>query len=96
MANIKSQKKRIITNEKRRLANASFKSAMRTAIKKVRVAVEAKDLEAAEKALPVAISLIDKSVHNRIQHINTASRQKAHCMASVAALKASLASEASK
>ena len=42
MANIKSQKKRILVAEKRRKANASFKSKMRTAIKKVRLAVEAK------------------------------------------------------
>ncbi len=91
MANIKSQKKRVITNEKRRMANASFKSSMRTAIKKVRLAVEAGDLEAAEKALPIAVSLIDKSVGRGVQHINTASRQKAHCMASVASLRASKA-----
>ncbi len=96
MANIKSQQKRIITNEKRRLANQAFKSSMRTAIKKVRLAVEAKDLAAAEAALPIAVSLIDKSVQEGIQHINTASRQKSHCMASVAELKAALASEAGK
>ncbi len=76
MANIKSQIKRNRTNEKARLRNKSAKSAIRTAIKSVRVAVEAKDLKAAEAALLRATSLIDKSVSDGIQHKNTASRQK--------------------
>ncbi len=92
MANIKSQKKRIITNEKRRQNNASFKSQMRTAIKKVRVACENRDLEAAEALLPNAISLIDKSVKKGVQHINTASRQKSHLNLMVNDLRASLSS----
>ena len=94
MANIKSQKKRIITSEKKRAANAAFKSGMRTAIKKVKVAVAAKDLEAAEKALPVAVALIDKSVKGNVQHINTASRQKSEIMSLVSALKKELADKA--
>ena len=44
MANIKSQIKRNKTNEKARQRNASAKSAIRTSMKKVRLAVEAKDL----------------------------------------------------
>ena len=44
MANIKSQIKRNKTNEKARQRNASAKSAIRTSIKKVKLAVEAKDL----------------------------------------------------
>ena len=51
MAQIKSQMKRIITNEKARQRNVSIRSEVRTASKKVRVAVEAKDLAAAEQAL---------------------------------------------
>ena len=47
MANIKSQIARIKTNEKARQMNASFKSSMRTAIKAVRKAVEAKNKEEA-------------------------------------------------
>ena len=77
MANIKSQIKRIGTNEKARKRNASAKSAIRTASKKVRLAVEAKDLEQAKVLLKKAYSLIDKSVSDGIQHKNTASRQKA-------------------
>ena len=77
MANIKSQIKRIGTNEKARQRNASAKSRIRTAAKKVRLAVEKKDLENAELLLKQACSLIDKSVSDGIQHKNTASRQKA-------------------
>ena len=77
MANIKSQIKRIGTNEKARKRNAAAKSAIRTASKKVRLAVEAKDLEKAKALLVKAYSLIDKSVSDGIQHKNTAARQKA-------------------
>ncbi len=80
MANIKSQKKRILTNEKARMRNASFKSSMRTAIKAVVKAVEAKDSELAKKLLPLAVKKIDTSVSKGIQHKNTAARQKSHLM----------------
>ena len=57
MANIKSQIKRNRTNEEARKRNASAKSACRTAAKKVRLAVEAKDLAKAEEALKVALKI---------------------------------------
>ncbi len=77
MANIKSQIKRIGTNEKARKRNASAKSAIRTAAKKVRLAVAAGNKEEAVALLKKAYSLIDKSVSDGIQHKNTAARQKA-------------------
>jgi small subunit ribosomal protein S20 len=77
MANIKSQIKRNATNEKARQRNASAKSAVRTSIKKVKVAVTEKDLVKAEALLKEAYRLIDKSVSDGIQHENTAARQKA-------------------
>ena len=55
MANIKQQKKRILTNEKSRVRNISYKSKVRTAIKAVRVAVEKKDLELANTKLVLAL-----------------------------------------
>ena len=88
MANIKSQKKRILIAERNNLANSSFKTRMRHAIKKVKVALEAKDLATAEKLLPEAVSLIDKSVKNGIQHANPAARQKSTLMNGINALKA--------
>lgn len=87
MANIKSQIKRIGTNEKARQRNASAKSAVRTAIKKVRLAVEAKNLEEANKALVAAERLIDKSVSDGIQKKNTGSRQKSEIRRLVNSIK---------
>ena len=87
MANIKSQIKRNRTNEEARLRNKAAKSAIRTAVKKVRVAVEAKNLEEAEKALLAAIRLIDKSVSDGVQHKNTANRQKSEIQRLVNSLK---------
>ena len=77
MANITSQVKRIKTNEKANERNVAAKSALRTANKKVLAAVDAKDLDAANKALANAVSLIDKSVSDGVQKANTAARQKA-------------------
>ena len=87
MANIKSQIKRNRTNELARERNKAAKSALRTAIKKVRVAVEAKDLAAAEEALVKAFRLIDKSVSDGVQHKNTAARQKSEIQRLVNSIK---------
>ena len=76
MANIKSQIKRNRTNEIARDRNKAAKSAIRTAMKKVRLAVEAKNKDEAVKAQVEAFRLIDKSVTDGIQHANTAARQK--------------------
>ena len=78
MANIKSQIKRARTNEKSRSANVSYKSAMRTAIKKVEAACKAHNKEEAIPLLPNAFSYIDSSVSKGIQHKTTSARQKAH------------------
>lgn len=87
MANIKSQIKRNRTNEKARLRNKAAKSALRTSIKKVKSAVEAKDLALAETLLREAFRLIDKSVSDGVQHKNTAARQKREIQNLVNSLK---------
>ena len=87
MANIKSQIKRNRTNEEARERNKAAKSAIRTSMKKVKVAVEAKDLAKAETALVAAFRLIDKSVSDGVQHKNTASRQKGELQRLVNSLK---------
>ena len=51
MANIKSQIKRIRTNEKARLRNKSVKSSLKTAVRRFREAADAGDREAAESSL---------------------------------------------
>lgn len=76
MAQIKSQIKRIGTNEKARQRNVSYRSRISTESKKVRVAVENKDAKAAAEALKVALKLIDKSVTAGVYTRNTAARKK--------------------
>ena len=76
MANIKQQIKRVKTNEKARLANASFKSSLKTALKEVRVAVENNDLEKATLALNLAYKKLDKALAKKIVHKNYVARNK--------------------
>ena len=76
MANIKQQKKRVLTNEKRRQRNKSVRSATRTEIRKFREAVESGDKAAAEKQLRVASRALDKSVSKGVFHRNTAANKK--------------------
>lgn len=87
MANIKSQIKRNKTNEKARLRNKAKKSALRGAIRKVRVAVEAKDVAQATVLMNEAFKLIDKSVSDGVQHANTGARQKSELQRLVNSIK---------
>lgn len=76
MANMKQQIKRYKNDNKKRVINTSYKTALKTSIKKVLAAVEAKDKEAAVAAYNVAASQLDASVSKHIHHKNYASRQK--------------------
>ena len=76
MAQIKSQIKRIGTNEKARQRNVAYRSRVATQSKKVRVAVEKKDAAKAQAELKEAIKLIDKSVTAGVYTRNTAARKK--------------------
>lgn len=76
MPNIKSQKKRVLTNNKKHLANASQRSELKTAIKRVIEAVEKGDKEAAVAAYNIANSKLDKAIASGIHHKNFAARQK--------------------
>lgn len=75
MANIKSAKKRILVNRKRADRNKAIKSGVKTAMKKVYVAVEANDKNAAAAALLNATSVIDKAASKGVYHKNNASRK---------------------
>jgi len=77
MAQIKSQIKRIETNEKARQRNVAVRSRIATESKKVRVAVEKKDAKAAAELLAAATKLIDKAVTAGVYARNTAARKKA-------------------
>ena len=77
MANIKSAKKRILVIQKKTLRNKMIKSAVKTAIKKVNVAIAAGDQAAAREALKNAVSAIDKAKSKGVFHKNTAARKVA-------------------
>ena len=83
MANIKSQIKRIRTNEERRLRNKSVRSAVRTEIRKLREAVDAGDKAAAEAQLRVASRALDKAVSKGVFHRNTAANKKSNMASAV-------------
>lgn len=76
MANIKSQKKRILTNEKARLRNNAVKSELKTAIRAVNTAVESTDKDAAAAALLAAGRKLDKAVSKGVLHKNNAANRK--------------------
>ena len=75
MANIKSAKKRILVTETKTARNKAIKSKVKTMVKKVEAAVEAKDVAAAQDALKVAISEINKAGSKGVYHKNTCSRK---------------------
>ena len=87
MANIKSAKKRIDTIRRNTEYNKSNMSAMKTEIKKVNKAVEAKDEKAAEALLAQATSSIDKNVTRGVIHKNKANRKKAQLAKAVNDMK---------
>lgn len=76
MANIKSQIKRIRTNEKRHQRNQAVKSELKTLVRKAREAVDAGDKEAAQKALRAASRKLDKAVSKGVIHKNQAANRK--------------------
>lgn len=88
MANIQSAKKRARQNTKRRLHNASIRSAMRTSIKKVLAAVEAGNKDEAATAFKAAAKYLDQVAGKGIIHRNKAARHKSRLNAKVKALSA--------
>ena len=86
MANTPQAKKRARQAEKRRAHNASRRSMMRTEIKKVLKAVEAKDKTVAQEAYRRATSIIDRLARKGIVHPNAASRYKSRLNARVRAV----------
>ncbi|GAA1348403.1 30S ribosomal protein S20 [Falsarthrobacter nasiphocae] len=86
MANIKSQKKRILTNEKARQRNAAVKSELKTLVRSVNEAVASADKEAATTALAAASRKLDKAVSKGVIHRNQAANRKSAISKKVAAL----------
>jgi small subunit ribosomal protein S20 len=88
VANIKSQIKRIKTNEKARLRNKSVKSSLKTAVRKFREAAESGDAAAATTAMQTASRQLDKAASKGVIHANQAANRKS-AMAKQAAQLAS-------
>ena len=76
MANIKSQIKRVKTNEKRRQRNKSVRSSVRTAVRKFREAVESGDTEQATTLQRAAAKALDKAAAKGVIHRNQAANRK--------------------
>ncbi|MEE9242459.1 MAG: 30S ribosomal protein S20 [Mycobacterium sp.] len=76
MANIKSQQKRILTNERRRVRNKSVKSSLHTAVRGFRAAIEAGDKEKAGELLVSTNRKLDKAATKGVIHKNQAANRK--------------------
>jgi small subunit ribosomal protein S20 len=86
VANIKSQIKRIRTNEKARQRNVAVRSALKTTVRRFRTAAEAGDAAAATAALEVASKALDKAASKGVIHKNQAANRKSGMAKQVAGL----------
>jgi small subunit ribosomal protein S20 len=86
VANIKSQIKRIGTNNKANERNKAVKSEVKTAVRAARTAVVTGDKDKATAALVVASTKLDKAVSKGVLHKNNAANRKSALAKSVAAL----------
>lgn len=88
MANTAQARKRARQSETRRRHNASFRSLVRTNVKKVLSAIESGDYEKANSAYLSAVPVIDRMADKGIIHKNKAARHKSRLNSAVVALRA--------
>jgi small subunit ribosomal protein S20 len=88
VANIKSAKKRAKQAVVRNARNASQRSMLRTAVKKVLKAIEAKDAAGANEAFAVAQPILDRYASRGLIHKNKAARHKSRLTARIRAIAA--------
>jgi len=86
VANIKSQLKRITTNEKSRQRNKATKSALKTAVRRFREAAAAGDAEKATEYARAASRALDKAASKGVIHKNQAANRKSSLAQQVSAL----------
>ena len=86
MANIKSRKKRNLTNEKARVRNKTVRTELRTHVRRVREAIASGDKEKAGASLATASRKLDKAVSKGVIHANQAANRKSKLSKQVAAL----------
>ena len=87
MANIKSQKKRVLTNAKAAERNKSIRSTVKTAIKKVHEAIAAGDKDAAAATLQAANRELDRAASKGVIHKNQAANRKSGLAGAVAKME---------
>jgi small subunit ribosomal protein S20 len=87
MANTAQARKRARQSVKQRAHNMAQRSELRTAIKKVRKAIEAGDQDAAMKQMHASQSVIDRIADKKIVHKNLASRTKSRLVHAIKAMK---------
>ena len=75
MANIKSQIKRIKTNQKATDRNRAVKSELKTTVRQAREAIKSGDKDKAAAAVKLATKKLDKAASKGVLHKNTASRK---------------------
>lgn len=89
MAHSLSAIKRVRQNERRRARNRGHRTRLKTQIKKLRQAIDAKNIDEAQELIPVTISLVDVMVKKGVIHDNVGSRYKSRLTRQLAALSAS-------
>ncbi|HEY5762333.1 MAG TPA: 30S ribosomal protein S20 [Rhodocyclaceae bacterium] len=88
MANSAQARKRARQSEKQRAHNASLRSTLRTAVKKVRKAIASGDQAAAKAVFQESQSVIDRIADKKIVHKNSTSRTKSRLSAAIKAIAA--------
>lgn len=76
MPKLKSAIKRVQTSERNRVRNLTYKTKIKTMIKKVSDFVSKKDAKSAINTANEAFALIDRAATKRIIHLNNAARKK--------------------
>ena len=87
MANTRSAEKRMRQTAKRRSRNRAHRSNMKSAVKKLRAAVEGGDAAQARELLAPTLSIVDATAKKGVIHANTAARTKSRLHRAVNALE---------
>jgi small subunit ribosomal protein S20 len=84
MANIHSQKKRILRSERERLENRQYTSAIKTHFRHLEAAVQSGEVETAASEHRRLVSTIDKAVKRGAMHRHTGARRKSRAARTLA------------
>jgi small subunit ribosomal protein S20 len=88
MANSAQARKRARQDSEQRDHNMSLRSTLRTAIKKVRKAIDAGDKSAAQTVYQLSVSVIDSIADKKIVHKNKAARHKSRLSSAIKSMTA--------